>query len=209
MLSVQNLEARRGRRLLFSGLDWQAGSGCLVHVTGANGAGKTTLLRVLVGLGSPSAGRVLWHGEPVGAVRDSFHAGLIWLGHAAALKDELSARENLAMLLALGGQRVDALSQDRALADAGLAGRESLPARALSAGQRRRVALARLLLGATRPLWVLDEPFNTLDVEAAAWLAALIARQVAAGGIVVLTSHQPLGDALVDGAAVRRLTVAL
>jgi heme exporter protein A len=206
VLDVQDLEARRGRRVLFSGLGFQAAPGRLVRVTGPNGAGKTTLLRMLAGLSTPGAGRVHWRGQPLTAARELFHRELAWVGHAASLKDDLTALENLQAIAMLGG---DAIGRDEALAalaEAGLGGRERLPARVLSAGQRRRVVLARLALppAATprttpRTLWVLDEPFNALDVAAADWLAGLVRRQLAHGGIVVLTSHQAIPlDGLAD-----------
>jgi heme exporter protein A len=207
MLAANDLQARRGRRELFSGLGFEAGPGWLLRVTGANGAGKTTLLRMLVGLSTPSAGRVSWRGSPIAAQREDYHRELVWCGHAASLKDDLSALENLRSAAMLAGDRVDASAARHALAEAGLAGREHLPARSLSAGQRRRVVLARLVLASSRPLWVLDEPFNTLDANAAQWLTALLRRQLAAAGTVVLTSHQPI--ALDQDGATRARTVAL
>lgn len=206
MLEVEALEARRGRRALFTDLAFAAQPGQLVRLTGANGAGKTTLLRMLVGLATPTQGQVRWHGTPIAAQRDEFHRQLVWCGHAASLKDDASAIENLRVAAALAGDAVEASAARQALGEAGLAGRDHLPARVLSAGQRRRVALARLLLAAHRPLWVLDEPFNTLDAAATQWLGALLLAHLARGGIVVLTSHQAL--ALDDGAA-QAVTVAL
>ncbi len=203
VLATHDLEARRGRRVLFSRLDLSVAPGSLLRVLGANGAGKTTLLRMLVGLTLPSAGRVSWRGRPITADRDAFHRELVYLGHAAALKDDLSARENLLSLLALGGVRCEAGAADRALAAAGLAGCERLPARVLSAGQRRRVALARLALAQEQRLWVLDEPFNALDVDAVDWLAGLLRAHLQGGGIVALTSHQPLPLDAVEAVMVR------
>ncbi|MCZ2441867.1 MAG: cytochrome c biogenesis heme-transporting ATPase CcmA [Burkholderiales bacterium] len=201
VLAAHDLEARRGRRVLFSHLSLSAAPGQLLRVLGANGSGKTTLLRMLVGLTLPAAGTVSWNGRPISADRDAFHRDLVYLGHAAALKDDLSARENLQSLLAIGGTACDVAQADRALAAAGLAGCERLPARVLSAGQRRRVALARLALAGQQRLWVLDEPFNALDAAAVGWLAGLLGTHLGAGGIVALTSHQPLpldeGDAVV------------
>jgi heme exporter protein A len=205
VLAVQDLEARRGRRVLFSGLGFSAGPGQLLRVTGANGAGKTTLLRMLVGLSTPTAGQVLWRGAALAGQREGFHRELAWLGHAASLKDDLTALENLQAMEVLGGDEVSRAEAVSALAEAGLKGRERLPARVLSAGQRRRVVLARLALAAPRPLWVLDEPFNALDVAATGWLAGLVQRQLDAGGVVVLTSHQAVP---VDGVA-DQVTVAL
>ena len=196
MLNVQELEARRGRRVLFTGLDFGATAGQMLRITGANGAGKTTLLRMLVGLSLPNAGQVLWRNQPLAAQRDEFHRELVWLGHAASLKDDLTATENLRAIATLGGDAITGRQAMDALAVAGLKGRERLPARVLSAGQRRRVVLARLAFSAHRPLWVLDEPFNALDTAASLWLAGLVRAQLAAGGVVVLTSHQavPVDD---------------
>lgn len=205
MLTVRGLQARRGRRVLFSGLALAAGPGQLLRVAGANGAGKTTLLRMLVGLTTPAAGEVRWRDEPIASLREAFHRELVYLGHAAALKDDLSALENLQMLAMLGGDDARPAEAAAALAAAGLKGRERLPARVLSAGQRRRVALARLALGGPQALWVLDEPFNALDVDAAQWLAGLLQAHLAGGGVAVLTSHQAVP---LDG-AVEQVTVTL
>ena len=178
--------------MLFTGLTWRAEPGQLLRVTGANGAGKTTLLRTIVGLTTPAAGQVRWQDQPITAHRDAFHRELVYLGHAAALKDDLTALENLQALCALGGDAVPRSEARAALVQAGLDGREHLPARVLSQGQRRRVALARLALAGPRRLWVLDEPFNALDSAATDWLAGLLRDRLADGGIVVLTSHQPV-----------------
>ena len=124
--------------------------------------------------------------------RDEFHRDLIYIGHAAALKDDLSALENLLSACLLGGQRPATPILMQALAAAGLRQREHLSARSLSQGQRRRVALARLLLEPAPPLWVLDEPFNALDAVASDWLLGVLTGQLRRGGIVVLTSHQPV-----------------
>ncbi|UUX96637.1 cytochrome c biogenesis heme-transporting ATPase CcmA [Aquabacterium sp. J223] len=206
MLEVEALEARRGRRALFTDLAFTARPGQLVRVTGTNGAGKTTLLRMLVGLATPTQGQVRWRGALIAAQREEFHRQLVWCGHAASLKDDASAIENLRVAAALAGDAIEASAARQALGEAGLAGRDHLPARVLSAGQRRRVGLARLLLAAHRPLWVLDEPLNALDAAATQWLGALLLAHLARGGIVVLTSHQAL--ALDDGAA-QAVTVAL
>jgi heme exporter protein A len=182
----------KGTRTLFSDVTAVVRAGQLLRVQGANGAGKTTLLRVLCGLSTPDAGEVRWCGSRLQADRDRFHRDLIYLGHAAALKDDLSACENLLAACVLGGQRHAVQQVMTALAAAGLQRREHLPARSLSQGQRRRVALARLVLGASTKLWVLDEPFNALDTAATQWLLGLLTLQLQRGGIVVLTSHQPL-----------------
>ncbi len=191
-LELRNLACVRGRRSLFRDLNLRLGPGQLLRVTGDNGAGKTSLLRMLCGLLAPAQGQVLWRGQNIQRTREAFHQQLIYLGHAAALKDDLTPLENLQVALRLGGTAADAAAARQALADAGLRGREQVPSRILSQGQRRRAALARLPLGQAL-LWVLDEPFNALDTVATAWLLGLIEAHLQRGGLVVLTSHQPVG----------------
>ena len=203
-LELRNLACRRGNRLLFRGLTRELLPGQLLRVAGANGAGKTSLLRILCGLLAPTAGEVLWQGKPVRAQREDFNRQLIYLGHAAALKDDLSALENLVAATRLTGTGIEMSAARTALADAGLAGREHLPVRVLSQGQRRRAALARLAVQPAR-LWVLDEPFNALDSAANAWLAGLVREHLAQGGQLVLTSHQPVP--LDDGVAQSSLSL--
>jgi heme exporter protein A len=203
-LQLRDLACVRGRRQLFRGLNLDLQPGQLLRVAGANGAGKTSLLRMLCGLLAPARGQVLWHGLPVHREREPFHQQLIYLGHAAALKDELSALENLQAAARLAGLAPDVSAARRALADAGLSGRDHLPARILSQGQRRRAALARLALGQAR-LWVLDEPFNALDGAATTWLLGLVEQHLGGGGLAVLTSHQPVGLK----AGVAQVTLAL
>ncbi len=190
-LELRDLACVRGRRRLFRGLNATLSPGQLLRVTGANGAGKTSLLRMMCGLLAPAQGQVLWQGQALPQARAAFHPQLVYLGHAAALKDELTPLENLRVATRLGGLAPDEAAARQALADAGLRGREHVPTRTLSQGQRRRAALARLPLGTAR-LWVLDEPFNALDSVAAAWLLGLIEAQLKRGGLVVLTSHQPV-----------------
>jgi heme exporter protein A len=196
-LELRDLGCSRGGRWLFSGLAASLRGGQLLRVEGANGAGKTSLLRTICGLLAPSRGAVLWRGEPIGAQREAFGRDLVHLGPAAALKDELSAHDNLLYANALAGAACSAAAARSALAAAGLRGREQVPARLLSQGQRRRATLARLVLGSRARLWLLDEPFNALDTEAAGWLRGLLQAQLDGGGIVVLASHQsvPLATA--------------
>ncbi len=191
-LELRDLACVRGRRRLFRGLNATLAPGQLLRVTGANGTGKTSLLRMLCGLLAPSQGQVMWQGRALPQVREAFHQQLVYLGHAAALKDELTPLENLHIAARLGGDAPGEAAARQALADAGLGGREQVPTRTLSQGQRRRAALARLPLGSAR-LWVLDEPFTALDSAATAWLLGLIEGQLQRGGLVVLTSHQPVG----------------
>jgi heme exporter protein A len=190
-LVLRDLGCVRGRRRLFSGLNLALAPGELLRVSGANGAGKTSLLRMLCGLLAPAEGQVLWQGQPLAEAREAFHRELLYLGHAAALKDDLSALENLQAACSLAGYAPPPEALRAALADAGLRGREHMPARTLSQGQRRRAVLARLALS-PGTLWVLDEPFNALDTAAAAWLTGLVEGRLARGGMVVLTSHQPV-----------------
>ena len=189
-LELRQVECVRGRRSLFQGLDLKVLPGQLLRLQGANGAGKTSLLRMICGLLAPAHGEVLWRGQRIHTLREEFGKELVYLGHAAALKDDLTALENLLTASELGGNAVSAPQATAALAAAGLRGRERAPARVLSQGQRKRVALARLVLSSESALWVLDEPFNALDTAATAWLLGLITEQVARGGMVVLTSHQ-------------------
>ncbi len=189
-LTLSELSCTRGGRQLFSGVTHQVLPGQLLRVKGLNGAGKTSLLRMLCGLLLPSSGQVLWRGKQISAHRESFGQDLVYLGHAAALKDELSPLENLLDACALGGRAPDAAAAMTALRAAGLRGHERTAARRLSQGQKRRSALARLALSQHAPLWILDEPFNALDTAANAWLTSLIEAHLHRAGMVILTSHQ-------------------
>ena len=199
-LSLGNLACTRGNRELFNGLSLVVKPGQLLRVRGANGAGKTSLLRMLCGLLLPTSGQVLWHGKPLAAQREKFGQDLMYLGHAAALKDELSPLENLLDACALAGRKPKVAAAMAALQGAGLRGNERTPARRLSQGQRRRSALARLALSQNAPLWILDEPFNALDTAASAWLTGLIEAHLKHAGMVVLTSHQDMPIAAPDQA---------
>ena len=191
-LRLEDLTCTRGSRQLFSGLSLEVEPGQLLRVRGANGAGKTSLLRMLCGLLLPSNGQVLWRGRPLAVQREKFGEDLVYLGHAAALKDEMSPIENLLDACALNGHVPTRLAAMAALQGAGLRGHERTPARRLSQGQRRRSALARLAVNHNPPLWILDEPFNALDTAANAWLTGLIESHLKGNGLVVLTSHQDM-----------------
>ncbi len=191
-LELRSLRCVRGDRLLFDGLSAVCPVGSVLRVEGPNGSGKTSLLRMICGLTMPAAGEILWRSRPVWPLSDAFCAHVIHLGHAPALKGELTATENLRAACALAGRPCSASEAATALAAAGLREQARLPARALSQGQRRRAVLARLALGATAGLWVLDEPFDALDDAARRWLRGLIAGQAARGGVVVMTSHDPV-----------------
>ena len=193
MLELRSVTCVRGGRALFSDLSCKVAPGQLLRVQGANGAGKTSLLRMVTGLLAPAQGQILWRGERLADLAEDFGRQLVYIGHAAALKDDLTALENLHLACLLGGLVVTQDEARLALRQAGLSGRERVVARQLSQGQRRRVALARLLLATGTPLWVLDEPFNALDTLATEWLCGLITAQLARAGVVVLTSHQQVG----------------
>jgi len=199
VLELRDVTCVRGGRALFSQLNCQVALGHLLRVRGINGSGKTSLLRMVCGLLPAAQGQILWRGERIADLAEQFGRELVYVGHAAALKDDLSALENLQIACLLGGLAVSGAQARDALALAGLPGRQRVPARHLSQGQRRRVALARLVLSPTVPLWVLDEPFNALDSAATDWLCGLLGAHLVQGGVVVLTSHQDVAlDSLVQ-----------
>ncbi|MCI0504533.1 MAG: cytochrome c biogenesis heme-transporting ATPase CcmA [Gammaproteobacteria bacterium] len=189
MLEVRELECVRGDHRLFKGLNFTLQPGELLHLRGKNGAGKTSLLRTICGLTAPASGEVLWKGENIRSLRDEYNRGLTFLGHLNGIKGELSALENLRISSSLSGEKIPENQILDALHKMGLKGREDLPTKVLSQGQKRRVALARLLITKTT-LWVLDEPFTALDVHAIDVLKALIARHIQAKGLTILTTHQ-------------------
>jgi len=191
MLQTQNLAARRGDARLFSDMSFSLSSGTALLVTGPNGSGKTTLLRILAGLTRPAEGGATWRGAPVHAFDPRLRAETLFIGHVPALKDELTALENLAALATLHGSVPTPEQLRGALALWALSRQGALPARVLSQGQRRRVALARLGLS-KRALWLLDEPGTALDDVGVTTLCAAVAEHLAAGGIAVIATHQPL-----------------
>lgn len=210
MLSVSNLACVRGDRRLFSGLAFSLEAGGRLHVGGENGAGKTSLLRILCGLSPAEEGEIRWQGKSLRELGDEYFQSVLYLGHHNALKEDLTALENLHISAALAGVRLsegEDEGEDEGvdlLRRAGLLGREDLPVRVLSQGQKRRVALARLLCSRA-PLWILDEPFVALDVAAVGWLAGVIGAHVAGGGMAVLTSHQ---DVEIPGGTAQMLSLS-
>ena len=190
MLEVTDLACLRGDRMLFAEVSLTVASGELVRIAGPNGVGKTSLLRLLCGLAVPEHGVVRWKGERIERSRDAFHREVLYLGHAAALNDLLTPHENLRFAAATHGHPTEAARCDAALARIGLEAQRDLPAKVLSQGQRRRVGLARLYLSEDVPLWILDEPFTALDVDAVKDLAAWLDAHCARGGAVVMTTHQ-------------------
>jgi heme exporter protein A len=191
MLEAQDLAARRGDAPLFSGVNFSLEPGTALLVRGANGSGKTTLLRILIGMTQAAEGRVLWRGEGVSAFDRGIRAGALFIGHAPALKDELTAEENLVYLTRLQGTQPPEAATLEALATWSLVRQRALPARLLSQGQRRRVSLARLRL-LDRPLWLLDEPTTALDDAGQITLFSALDAHLAGGGIAVVATHQDL-----------------
>ncbi|OOG25688.1 heme ABC transporter ATP-binding protein CcmA [Thioalkalivibrio denitrificans] len=189
MLSARDLSCRRGGRPLFAGIGFSVEPGQLLFVRGRNGCGKTTLLRAICGLTELESGHVYLNGEDIRKLDDSARADIVYVGHRDAVKDEFTPLENLAVHQGLRGERHDETRCLDTLEEVGLAGYEDVPVRFLSQGQRRRTALARLLLSSS-PLWVLDEPLTALDTGAVDWLLDRLNKHLAQGGLAVTTSHQ-------------------
>ncbi|QGZ40656.1 heme exporter protein A [Pseudoduganella flava] len=189
VLRCVDVAGSRGGNVLFSGIGFAVEPGQGVRIHGDNGSGKTTLLRMLAGLTPPHAGAVLWEDEDIRTARQRYCANLLYLGHAPGVKNELLAWENLVFMQGLRGRAAE--DEARAcLAEAGLGAQADLPAGALSQGQRKRLALARLQLAHNRPMWLLDEPFVGLDQDAVAALCDRVASHRKAGGMLVYTTHQ-------------------
>ena len=192
MLSVNALECVRGERRLFSGVNFELKPQTLLEVRGANGSGKTSLLRLLCGLLTPASGSIAWNGSNIHSSREEYCAQIAYIGHLNAVKEELSGLENLHFSARAAGLGSSDASATAALREWGLDGFQHLPCNALSQGQRRRVALARLHLSATRPLWILDEPFAALDSAACTLAHALLESHLQQGGMVVLSAHHDM-----------------
>jgi len=192
VLEARAIHAWRGDRHILKGVSFVLRAGEFLKVTGPNGVGKTTLLRVVCGLLPAETGEIDWCGKPVRGASDEFHAQLGYLGHPNSLKADLTARENLKYLAGLR-QTLTPKEVDAALDRCGILSRGDLPARSLSAGQKRRLALARLLL-AEASLWVLDEPVTNLDTAGITLVEELIQEHVQRGGLAFAAAHQRLLD---------------
>ncbi|MFK0571051.1 cytochrome c biogenesis heme-transporting ATPase CcmA [Endozoicomonas sp.] len=187
------LSCERDDRLLFSHLSFQLCPGEILQIEGRNGAGKTSLLRIIAGLSSSYTGEILWDGQPLAKVYADFRLDCFFLGHKPGLKLDLTPLENLAWRSRLANTTVSHEGLLAALDRVHLAGYEDIPCSHLSAGQLRRVAFAGLIASQAR-LWILDEPFTAIDLEGVVWLESLLEEHASLGGMVLVTSHQPLTD---------------
>ncbi|MBP9592044.1 MAG: cytochrome c biogenesis heme-transporting ATPase CcmA [Steroidobacteraceae bacterium] len=200
LLEARAINCWRGDRHILRDVSFAVRAGEFLKITGPNGVGKTTLLRIVCGLLPAESGVVEWHGRPMRGTSDEFHAEMAYLGHLNSLKADLTARENLRFLAGLR-QDLAPSEVDGALDRVGILSRGDLPARSLSAGQKRRLALARLLL-ADATLWVLDEPVTNLDTAGIELVEALVREHIGGGGMALAAAHQRLLD---DEPGLRRL----
>jgi heme exporter protein A len=199
-LQAQDLTVRRGTEVLFKALSFELQAGQLVWLRGSNGSGKTSLLRVIAGLSRPDGGQLRWNAEPL-AKSTEYKSKLVYMGHANALKDDLTAMEALQFLTTIHGRPCTQDRMEAALRRMGVFHRRKLPVRVLSQGQRRRVALARLALEEKPGFWVLDEPFDALDDAGLNLVQELFCENARRGGTVLFTSHirvQPEGLPLME-----------
>ena len=203
MLETTRLDCVRGERHLFRALSFRLMPGELLSLQGRNGSGKTSLLRMLCGLLPSAGGEIRWRNEPIGKLGEDYRRELCFLGHQNAIKEELTPLENLMASARLADEALDEGAALDALETLGLAGREDLACRYLSQGQKRRVALARLV-NERRALWLLDEPFVALDTAAVDLVAGLIGAHLQRGGLAVLTTHQAVD---IPAGSVRQLVL--
>lgn len=204
MLQGINLTCVRGDRELFKNINFSLEAGGLMQVHGPNGSGKTSLLRMLCGLSNPAAGEIRWSDKAIHSLDGDYFAVMTYIGHLSGTKDDLTVMENLRITSALAGFEISADQAKEALEYIGLSGREALPVKVLSQGQRRRVALARLLVCKTS-LWILDEPLVALDVVAVKLIQGLLEQHLLQGGMVVMTTHQEID---ITAASITQLQLA-
>ena len=207
LIQTQKLFCERDDRVLISDLDFALHAGEVIQIEGPNGSGKTTLLRILCGLSDDFEGEIFWQGKPRHKVDGRFRRDTLYFGHLTGIKASLSPRENLRWILQLKGVSASASGLDerieQALEQVGLFSYEDVPVYSLSAGQKRRVALARLYIEPAR-LWVLDEPFTAIDRNGVAELESLIQKHAESGGAVLITTHHAL-----ESPAIRKLQLGL
>ena len=196
MLKISDLECVRGERSLFKDVNFSLEAGELLQVNGPNGSGKTSLLRMLCGLARPAHGEIRWLGDNIRSLDEDYYNSITYLGHLNGVKDNLNAVENLRISSALAGNGIDESKAYASLQKMGLAGREILPVKVLSQGQRRRVTLARLLVSDT-VLWILDEPLVALDTSAVLLVKNILEQHLKKGGMVVMTTHQDINIAAI------------
>ncbi|MDG1820152.1 MAG: cytochrome c biogenesis heme-transporting ATPase CcmA [Porticoccaceae bacterium] len=190
LLKVENLAFERDDNSVLENIDLSLNSGEIIQIEGANGSGKTTLLRLLTSALQPSAGNIFYKGSPIGECRYQYLSDMLYIGHQPAVKLTLTAEENLRWMVN-SSAKTNQLSIADALAGVGLAGYSDIPCYTLSAGQHRRVALARLLISEAA-LWYLDEPFTAIDKQGVSFLESRLQEHLDSGGVVVLSSHQDL-----------------
>jgi len=204
MLEAVNLGCIRGDRRLFKGLSFVLSPGELIELRGANGSGKTSLLRILTGLATPVEGEIRWQGKKIRSLGEEYAGAVAYLAHQNGVKDELSAIENLRVTCGVAGHGLKTKDAQLILEKVGLSRQQNLPARSLSAGQRRRVALARLLTSKAT-LWMLDEVLTSLDDTAISLSRQFISAHLSNGGMAIIATHQDLG---LSAARVQRIEIA-
>tara|TARA_Y100001960_G_C14703307_1_gene842924 strand:- start:667 stop:1281 length:615 start_codon:yes stop_codon:yes gene_type:complete len=197
MLKVTHLECVRGERSLFKDINFSLEAGELLQVNGPNGSGKTSLLRMICGLATPANGKILWLNNNIRSLGEDYFNSITYLGHLNGTKDNLNALENLRISSALAGNVIDKRKAYSTLQKMGLSGREMLPIKVLSQGQRRRVTLSRLLVS-NAVLWILDEPLVALDTSAVLLIKDILEKHLKKGGIVVMTTHQDINISAIE-----------